>query len=81
MQHPGSILVEEQLLSDGNTFLRRYTRPLTVVLRYADFCENFGPLTRLMPAARSGVNRPESAASYARRLTAASLPLIVPGTS
>ena len=41
----------------------------------------FGPLTRRMPAARSGLSKPESAASYARRLTAASLPLIVPGAS
>lgn len=41
----------------------------------------FGPLTRRMPAARSGLSRPESAASYARRLTTASLPLIVPGAS
>jgi len=40
----------------------------------------FGPLTRLMPA-RSGLSRPESAASYASRRTAASLPLIVPGAS
>jgi hypothetical protein len=41
----------------------------------------FGPLTRRMPAAGSGLSKPESAASYARRLTAASLPLIVPGAS
>jgi hypothetical protein len=41
----------------------------------------FGPLARRMPAARSELNRPESAASYASRLTAASLPLIVPGAS
>ena len=30
------------------------------------------PLTRRMPAASSGLSRPESAASYANRLTAAS---------
>ena len=39
------------------------------------------PLTRRMPVARSELSKPESAASYARRLTAASLPLIVPGAS
>ena len=42
---------------------------------------HFAPLTRRIPAARSGLSRPESAASYARRLTAASLPLIVFGAS
>jgi len=42
---------------------------------------HFAPLTRRIPAARSGLSRPESAASYARRLTAASLPLIVLGAS
>jgi hypothetical protein len=43
--------------------------------------EVFGPFTRRMPAARSGLSKPESAASYARRLTAASRPFIVPGAS
>ncbi len=41
----------------------------------------FGPVTRRMPAARSGLSKPEAAASYARRVTAASLPSIVPGAS
>jgi hypothetical protein len=37
------------------------------------------PLTRWMPAASSGLNRPESAASKARRRTAAIRTLMVPG--
>jgi hypothetical protein len=37
------------------------------------------PLTRRMPAASSGLSNPESAASYATRLTAANLRLIVVG--
>ena len=41
----------------------------------------FGPLTRRMLAAKSGLKRPEPAASYASRRTAGSLPLIVPGAS
>ena len=36
------------------------------------------PLTRRMPAANSGLSKPASAASYARRRTAAKRPLIVP---
>jgi hypothetical protein len=39
----------------------------------------FDPLTRRMPAARSGLNNPESVASYANRRTAASRTLMVPG--
>ena len=38
----------------------------------------FAPFTRRMPAARSGLNNPESAASYASRRTAASLTFMVP---
>jgi hypothetical protein len=37
------------------------------------------PFTRWMPAANSGLNRPQSAASYASRLTAAMRTLVVPG--
>src|ERR1700722_16107453 len=37
------------------------------------------PLTRWMPAASSGLRRPQSAASYASRLTAAMRTLMVPG--
>jgi hypothetical protein len=37
------------------------------------------PLTRWMPAAKSGLNSPQSAASYANRRTAAIRTLIVPG--
>jgi hypothetical protein len=39
----------------------------------------FGPFTRQIPAASSGLSSPESAASYARRRTAVRRPLIVPG--
>lgn len=39
----------------------------------------FAPFTRRMPAASSGLNRPESDASYARRRTAARCRLIVAG--
>jgi len=37
------------------------------------------PLTRWMPAAKSGLNSPQSAASYANRCTAAIRTLFVPG--
>ena len=39
------------------------------------------PLTQRMLAASSGLSKPASAASYARRRTAANRPLIVPGAS
>jgi hypothetical protein len=38
----------------------------------------FAPFTRRMPAATSGLNNPESTASYASRRTAASLTFMVP---
>jgi hypothetical protein len=41
--------------------------------------EVFASFTRRIPAAKSGLGSPESAASNASRKTAASLPLIVPG--
>jgi hypothetical protein len=67
------------LLSECGSGACQSRRPSSAVSQFPSLTPNFlTPFTRRMPAASSGPSKPASAASFARRRTAASRLLMVP---